>query len=470
MKSVFRLLAPLAISALLAASCGKQELIPGEGGGIPDSETAPEGPGAGEGEGGNEEDEKPSGPVIPPDLESLAKVYIDTPGKVDITSKTRWVELCTIRIEGDGEEVLYQDDSLMIRGRGNSTWSRPKKPYYFKLDHKADFLGTGKSHRWVLLANWMDRTLLRNDVAFEAARRTSLDWTPSGEFVELYLNGQHKGNYWLGEKIRNEGSKFEADFLYTMDTSDGTSVTAYGTDGPDFFTSYGRMVNSNRNGMPIEIKAPEFDDFETQADFLSQSLNPLKSQLSVIETAIYQGGNWQELLDVDSFCDWYLVHELCYNMEPNHPKSCFAHIRDGKLYAGPVWDFDWLTFTPANVDNTRWNRSRLDMSGCWYFGSVNGRSGLWGKSEFKARLKERWAALKPGFETLPEYIDRRADRIRSSEAVNHEMWPCYPNSMSEDGTRMVNHDEQLSFQDAVNRMKSALTARIQAMDSAISAL
>ena len=382
--------------------------------------------------------------LIPDGRLSLPKVYIETPGHKGVTSKTVWVELATIKILGDGDAVLYEADSLKIRGRGNSSWNYSKKPYYIKLNHKAGFYGTGKSRRWVLLANWMDRTLLRNQVAFEAARRTSLEWTPYGQFVELYLNGTHLGNYWLGEKINVEGSKFEADYLYSFDTSDATET--------DFTSTGTYRANVKRWSTPVEVKYPDRDDYETGFD---KVISDAKSVLDGMTNAI-SGGTWENVIDLDSFCDWYLVHELCYNMEPNHPKSCFFHWREGKMYAGPVWDFDWCTFTPGH--------SSLDAKNClWY-------SRLFTSKTFTSRLKERWATLKPEFESLGDYIDEQADIIRASEEVNHRMWPCYPHPYSEDGSRMVNHDEQLTFQQAVDRMKDALTDRISAMDTKIAAL
>ena len=207
-------------------------------------------------EQGQEEDDKTPQRLIPEDLQSLPRVYVNTPAGKGVTSKTVWVELCTIKILGDRDSVLYEADSLMIRGRGNSSWNYSKKPYYIKLNHKAGFYGTGKSRRWILLANWMDRTLLRNQVAFEAARRTSLDWTPYGQFVEFYLNGRHLGNYWLGEKINVEGSKFEAEYLYTFDTSDPSET--------DFTSNGTYRANSRVWGAPVEIKYPDRDDYGSE--------------------------------------------------------------------------------------------------------------------------------------------------------------------------------------------------------------
>ena len=116
--------------------------------------------------------EKPS--VIPSGIETLPRMYITTPSA--IVSRDSWMDGATLRIEVRvaGRDSVVYDGDTQIRGRGNTTWSSyPKKPYALKLDQKANFIGTGKTRHWVLLANWGDRTLLRNQVAFEAARRTS---------------------------------------------------------------------------------------------------------------------------------------------------------------------------------------------------------------------------------------------------------------------------------------------------------
>ena len=123
---------------------------------------------------------------------SLPTLYITTPQA--ITSKDDWVKGSTMimtNTDNTTSDVTYTDVS--IKGRGNSTWSYPKKPYAIKLDKKTEILGMPKHKRWALLANWMDRTLLRNAVAFEIARNTtSLEWTPRGQFVEVVLNGIFK--------------------------------------------------------------------------------------------------------------------------------------------------------------------------------------------------------------------------------------------------------------------------------------
>ena len=420
-----------AILVLLAASCRKDEIV-----------IAPPGPtNPSTGQEKPKEpvtsQDKPGRGVFPGTLQTLARVYIETPGQVGITSKHNWVWPCSIRILGDENSILFESDSLRIKGRGNSTWYNfPKKPYALKLNRQADLFGTGKSKRYVLLANWMDRTLLRNDVAFEAARRTSLDWTPSGTFVELYLNGRHQGNYWLGEKVDVEDSKFSADFLFSFDTSDNSET--------DFYTPFGYRPNTKEKGLPVEVKYPDRDNYEINA--FQNVLSQAKDKLAVLGNAI-QSRQYGDILDLDSFCDWYLVHELTWNLEPNHPKSCYIHVRDGKFIAGPVWDFDWYTFIPGETG--------LGISNSLYYGD------LLADPVFKAHLKERWKALRPGFATLGDYIDSQAARIQASVETDKRLWPC---------SSTVNGDESLPFTSAVNRLKQALEKRIENLDQVMERL
>ena len=360
----------------------------------------------------------------------LRSVFIEYSGTI---SKDKWVQNGRIFIVDDSDSLHYYSDSLSIQGRGNSTWSYPKKPYKIKLKAKADLLGKGKSKRYVLLANWMDRTLLRNDVSFELARRTSLDWTPSGEFVELYFNGIHQGNYWLGEQIRVDENRVKADYLIEMDT--------YYDETYRFRTKFGFKPNTNDAGLPVGIKYPDDDDLTTE-QFLE-----IKELVTDVENAIYKNGDYSSKIDLDSFLDWYLVHEVTYNLEPNHPKSCYFHFSKGVMKAGPVWDFDWYTFQPST-----WG---LGISKSIYFGQ------LFKDPDVISRLKEHWNAVKPEFETVDDYILEKADLLALSDAINSKKWPC---------TSYVNGDDTMSFDQAIARMREALKNRIIEVDKRIQAL
>ena len=410
----------LFLTMAVLSGCSKDDIIPAKyRGGSQKTEQKTE-----------ETEEKPQYPDAPkPSLGTgLRSVCITYKGTI---SKDKWVENGTIWLVDDDGKVYYKGDSLSIQGRGNTTWwSYPKKPYKIKLSAKADLLGHGKSKRYVLLANWMDRTLLRNDVTFELARKTSLDWTPSGEFVELYLNGKHQGNYWLGEQIRVEKNRVQGEYLIEMDVNYDETWR--------FYTQHGFKPNTNDEGLPINVKYPDDNDLTT-AQF-----QEIQSLVAGVEDAIYNTGDFKSKINLDSFLDWYLVHEVAYNLEPNHPKSCFFHFSKGVMIAGPVWDFDWYTYQLS----TSW----LGLPESIYFKQ------LFKDQSVKARLKERWSELKPKFLEVDDYIAQKAEEIRRSEAINIQMWPC---------NSSVNGDEKIGFDNAVTRMRTALKNRIAAIDKLI---
>ena len=364
----------------------------------------------------------------------LRIVYIWTAGGASIDSKETWLGNCAMKMVDASGNTLYETEELNIRGRGNSTWSYPKKPYALKLPKKANLASNSKYKRWVLLANWMDRTLLRNDVAFEAARRTSLAWTPAGHFVELYLNGEHQGNYWLGDQIKVESGRVSADILLEMDT--------YYDADYRFYSTWGYKPNTGSYGLPVGVKYPDEEDM-SDAVFAD-----IKSRVSRVEKSLYEGTeDFHDLLDLQSFADWYLVHEITWNLEPNHPKSCYFHFQGARMAAGPVWDFDWYTFVP--------DEKGLGISKSIYFDV------LFQDAAFVNLLKTRWSVLKPAFTTLSSYIDGKAAELKASEALNDAMW-----SYSYD----VNGDCSLTYPQAIARMKASLQQRISEVDQAVSAL
>lgn len=151
----------------------------------------------------------------------LPVVFVETPDRSEIPSKFEdWLSDTRIKVYNPDWSVDL-DMTTGIRGRGNSTWAYPKKPYALKLDSKSKVLGMREHKRWVLLANWMDRTLLRNAVSFRLSEMTALDYTPRGQFVELILNGEHMGNYYLCEHIKVDENRVNIDELDSSETDGG---------------------------------------------------------------------------------------------------------------------------------------------------------------------------------------------------------------------------------------------------------
>lgn len=365
----------------------------------------------------------------------LPMVFVTTPSGKEIPSKWEdWLSDSHVAVYNPDWTLDYEG-STGIRGRGNSTWSYPKKPYALKLDSKAEILGMPKHKRWVLLANWMDRTLLRNSVSFNLASRTGLAYTPRGQFVELFVNGKHKGNYFMCEHIKVDENRVDIDEL-DEDEVDGGYILE--------LDSYYDEVNKFKSavkGLPYMFKDPD-EVNDAQFAFIRDYVDNFET--SLYDDARFEAGNYMEYIDVESFVDWWLVMELTGIWEPNHPKSTYMYKdKGGRLTMGPVWDFDWETY--MHMD---WFRIKDAL----YYDR------LFQDSRFKDVVKERWTLLKPEFETLPDYIMEEAAKIRNSESMNHKMWPI---------SQVVNRDESMSFDNAVKSMIEAYRSKLEWMNEQI---
>ena len=108
---------------------------------------------------------------------------------------------------GGFDKTLY-DGAITIKGRGNSTWYKPKKPYKIKLDKKTDLFGFGKNKHWVLLANYFDANLLRNKFAYDLSAQLGMVSMKS-TWVDVVLNGTFVGNYQFCEHVRVGSSRID---------------------------------------------------------------------------------------------------------------------------------------------------------------------------------------------------------------------------------------------------------------------
>lgn len=320
---------------------------------------------------------------------------------------------------------------LTIKGRGNSTWGSPKKPYTIKFKEKQAFLGMPAAKKWVMLANYRDRTLMRNAVAFELAKRTSLAWTPSGQFVDVFLNGVFMGNYYISEKIEVKKNRLEVGengFLLEFDPNID--------EGRNFKTKY--------NKLPVNIKYPK--------DLDSESFNYIRDYMDSVESILLQPQDsvYLDYVNPESVADYYIVYALTTNIELCTPKSAFVYRDDtGLLNAGPVWDFDYSTF-------------KMELS-VGINSGVPFLNAFFRKPSFIKVLNERWAASKERFLAMDSFIDSLSNYISQSNEQNVKLWPI---NIEED----LVGDEKMSFPDAVDNMKRTLQAKIAELDSLMLAI
>lgn len=376
----------------------------------------------------------------------LPVVEINTPNNAEIVSKEDWLENSTMRIlNTDGSEDYY--GVMNIRGRGNSTWTYPKKPYAIKLEKKAEILGMPEHKRWVLLANWMDRTMLRNNVAFKIGWSTGLAWTPRGENVEVVLNGKHIGNYFLCEDKKTGEQRINIHELESNETSHEDITGGYLLELDTYYDEINKFKSQYKN-FPYMFKEPDEEVLNDEMfSYMQNYINSMEASLYTPEK--FTAGEFKNYIDLESFIDFWIACELTMNPEYGHPKSTYMYKdKSGKLKAGPMWDFDWGTFIPSRANS-------LQIGNCLYYPE------LFTDSSFKSMVKERWSMWKSKLETIPQYIDEQKELLRKSDEMNIEMWPI---------SKLENGDENMNFDDAVERLKDAYMAKLAFLDSYINGL
>jgi hypothetical protein len=352
----------------------------------------------------------------------IPRIVIETEGHREI--KDRETEIpAKLQIWGEkAPESEIMD--LTIRGRGNSTWGYPKKPYAIKFNEKQTFLGMPKAQKWVMLANYRDRTLIRNALAFEIARQTSQAWVPQGKFADVYLNNEFIGNYYICEKIEAKKNRLELDengFLLEFDKN---------------FDETNKFKSSYKN-FPINIKYPK--------EITTKQFDYIRNYVNSAECILYGDcppKNIQEYINLQSAASFWIISEIAKNEESIHPKSVFVY-KDSTLNFGPVWDFDWHTFcnSPKGLRNGQ---------NLWY-------DALNKNVEFITIVKNEWNSYKANLYNLSNFIDSISTYIKKSNEVNISLWPI-------DIPTYRCGDEDEDFNTAFQMIKEAYLNRINELD------
>ena len=313
-------------------------------------------------------------------------------------------------------DTLY-NGSLEIKGRGNSTWGMPKKPYKIKLDKAAALLGMNSDKKWVLLANYADKSLIRNEVAFELSRRMELAFTPAGKFVEVVLNGAYAGNYELVESIE------VSDHRVNIAEMDEDAATLPGISGGylvemDGF-AYGEPVYfETPHGLLASVHYPDDDDInQEQKDYIKNYFTGFENSLFA-ENFTDEVDGYQKYFDLESYVNWYLVNEIIGNPDTVWSTYMFKNKDDDKIYTGPVWDFD----IAANNDERLGDAVNKLMQDAAHEPKQWIRR-LMEDATFRHAVRDRWNVVKDAqVKSITLFVDELAKQLAYSQKANFKRW------------------------------------------------
>lgn len=391
----------------------------------------------------------------------IVNIYLENTASIDSIDRNNYTAM-TFSVDTTGDKSFKPTEltSGKIRGRGNSTWKWDKKPYRIKLDKAASVLGLEEDKDWILLANYSDKSLIRNTVAYDMGRcLDGMDWSPVQYPVDLFINGVYRGVYTIGEQMEIADGRVEID-KKSKENDTGFLLEVGGVDDPnmkngiDYF-----LLPSDKNKM-VAFKDPDGEKLTNgQRKFIID-------YVSKADAAIVSGKNYEDYIDVDSFCDWIIIHELTYNMDSCFRRSCYiTKDKGGKLKMGPIWDFD-IAFGNCNKDNQNYNDwvtvGKNDKNA---YVTENWCTHLMADKSFRSRLRSRWFEVKDKLlSTAMKSIDTNSKKIFRSQQENFKVWKIWGKKAGYQSWRNFKYE---SYELQIKYLKDFISSRAEWIDKNI---
>ena len=354
-----------------------------------------------------------------------------------------------------------------IRGRGNSTWMVDKKPYKVKLAKKNGLLGMPANKHWVLLANVYDNSKIRNKMTYELGRRMNMPFTPKSVPVDVVMNGEYYGLYYLSEQIRVGENRVDIPDLTETKTelTDDEITGGYLLSAEDDETNPNRFLTNKKK--PFFIESPAAEDWQNAETTFDEVKGYIQGYVNKCEEAMYNddykaddGTPYTDLIDVDSMISYYLFQEFSQNGDAYaNGSTYFYKDRNGKLCFGPLWDFDYVAWAGSDYEEAPiyqfqnqfevWNGRMLRNPDCF------------------ARLKELYAEMKAELQDMISdggYIDSLYDYLGTSMYYDIEKNGFYEHNGDAEEPYVY------SFEKESQRLKDWISGKIDFVDENIDSL
>ena len=408
-----------------------------------------------------------------PRMGAMPTVFIETENGAKINSKEVYVK-GTIRLQDVNK--WYSDETgltvpMQIRGRGQTSWTMPKKPYRIKLDEESKVFGMPSNKDWDLIANYSDKSLLRNSLGFYMSDLMGFPWTPQFRAVDVYLNGSYNGSYIIVQHKEVARKKVNINPI-APDALSGEALEGeyyVEVESSEFVDNSPSCYKSEIYGMHFHFQDPEVP--------VPQQREYFKNYVRAFETCLQNGkyseiDGYKQYLDVPSFVDYYILEEVAKNIDGNLRKSTFMTKEKGrKLRIYHVWDFD-IAFGNCNYMHTEFSGSTGIYGNdpkTWFVKDI-GRRGrgqgwypnLFKDPEFVAAVKKRWQEVYPLFQKVPDFLDTEAAVNRKSYDSNFEKWKILGTIVWPNPVAPSTYDGELEV------LKEFYTTRIEWMNSEIS--
>ena len=353
-------------------------------------------------------------------ITNLPLISIHTEDSIKPTQKSQELN-CKIVITNKGEIQTKEDATIKVRGK--STSMQEKKPYKIKFNTKQEILGLkGSYKKWTLIANHYDRSLMRNALAFKVGQLVGYEYTPRCLPVDLVLNAEYRGNYYLCDQVEIGKDRINIDKMEKTDITEPNITGGYycEIDGGGDFYGYKNLVTPK--GIKWKINEPDEDDItEEQKNYIIGKMNQFESEAY---SGIFNS------MDYETYSKFFLVEEFCGDPDELWSSFYFTKRRnDDKFYFGPIWDFDLAFDNDMRLKPTN---DKPDFA--FYYGGaqagtmLNFTITLIGEKSIINYIKETWENLKKttlNEDALINFIDQQQELIKESAELNFIKWDNY---------------------------------------------
>ncbi len=356
-----------------------------------------------------------------PQKSNLPTVYIETENRKAIADKENYVKATLRYVDADGEKYY---DALGIRGRGNSTWRLAKKPYRIKFDKKQEFLGQdhAKAKSWTLLANYADKSLMRNALAAHLGKFAGQPFTAAAQFVDLVLNGKYVGNYQISDQVEIRAKR--VDIVEQEDPmTDNSNITGGYLLEIDGFADSEPCKFTTSKGVKITVKSPDDEIIDNrQVSYIKKYIQDFENALFSADFTDPEVG-YRKYVDESTLISWYVASEMTANPDAFWSTYIYKNQDDPKIYWGPMWDYD-IAFNNCRRKGDMTRRLVLkdgygaDLTGVWI-------RRMWEDPWFVNSVNEKWKSMvEDGVEDyLLTFIDEKEAELKASQALDSKLWP-----------------------------------------------
>lgn len=336
--------------------------------------------------------------------------------------------------------------SMGIELRGSSSQGFPKKSFGMEIrdrtgeDSSMAMLGMPAESDWVLSASYSDKSLMRNALAYESARKLGR-YAPRTRFAEVILNGEYQGIYVITEKIKRDANRVNISRLRPTDVS-GPDLTggyiikidkATGNDSEGFQSVFLPQHFSNGQRVNYLFDYPKAEDLVPQqkayiqayVDSFEQAMNSPQFADPVL--------GYRRFANVESFIDMMLVNEFSKNVDGYRISTFLTKPKitqdGGRLQAGPIWDYDlaWRNADYCQGDSyTGWSYNFPNVCPDDFYQPPTWWKKFRTDPGFNNSFRCRWNSfINEAFPLVQQlaWVDSVANLLSEAQVRNFAYWP-----------------------------------------------